>query len=191
MAVQSFDGKTYYFNNASEVPGDFEPLNFAETLKANEAFVAKASKDAADATAAQEAEATAQETQREQQAVTALHQSWDNDITAMTTEGLIPATPAEAEAAKKEVFDYMSAQVAKGINTDNFREAWKAVQFEKQSAKAAEDQKKIDDGKKAAGGMVQPGGAPEPAEPKSRMLTAPPAGVGLDAVHNKYTNDIK
>lgn len=188
VAVRSFDGKTYYFNNVNEMPDDFEFASNVEAIKAGQALSEKATKDAADAAQAVEAKNKADADAATKAGAAELNKNWDTTIKAMTASGVLPADDAKRTEVTAEVFKYMNGKLQKGIVLDNFEEAYKAVQYDKMLAKQAEEQKKLDDNKKNAGSMVQPGGAPEGVKPK--VVDAPPPGVGLDAVHQKYTTQI-
>lgn len=188
IAVRGFDGKTYYFNDLKEVPDDFEPASYKAWGMAVQEFTDKAANDKAHAQADKDLAEQNAAKERQDETAKAIQTSWDTDIKTLTDTKVLPTDQKAREAAVAETYQYIADQLEKGVVIDNFTSAYKSIQYDKMVAKQAEDQKKLDDAKKKNGGMVQPGGAPE--APKGRMVEAPPAGVGLDAVHQKYTHQL-
>lgn len=184
VAVKSFDGKTYYFNSLDEIPEDFEPSSYKETMRAGKEF---ARKEQADEVATETAKVTAQQAEAKQRADD-LQESWEKDATTLVQAGVLPNKPDELEAAKEEVYSYIEAEMKKGNIITNFNQAYKAMKYDERIEQDKADQKKSNDLKKKRGGMVQSGSggsSPSTNSNKGRTIEAPPAGIGLDAVHNR------
>lgn len=184
VSVKSFDGKTYYFNNLDEVPNDFEPASYAETMRAAKDF---ARKEDADEKAERKAEREAAKAQANDR-IKDIQAGWDKDIASLTEAGTLPKETKDAQPVIDEVYEYMEKQLKTGVIVDNFTEAYKAVQYDKMLAKEAEETQALNDAKKKRGGQVQAGGTS--AAPKSTVREAPPQGLSLDAIHAKVLSEL-
>lgn len=177
VAVKAFDGKTYYFNNDSEIPDDFEPASYKENMRAAKEFAIKEQRD------------QAAEDQRQQETVTAetqarvktIQDGWDSDIATLTTAGNLPKDAKERQTVVDEVYTYMEGELKKGVVIDSFEQAWKAVQYDKVIAERANKQEEVNNKKKERGSLVQSGGTASSS--KSIYNTAPPTGTSLDDLH--------
>lgn len=176
VSVKAFDGKTHQFDSLDEVPDDFEPASYKEWGRAVLDFDRKAKDDKQQA----DNEAKEQLDKDNAKAAKDLEKSWETDIKDLAKEGLLPKDLKERGEAAQEVYDYMQSQVDKGVVVNNFREAFKAVSYEKMAKEKADKDKKANDLKKQRGGMVQSGGAPN-SRPGVRR--GPPPGVSLDQLH--------
>jgi hypothetical protein len=175
VAVKSFDGKTYYFNDITEVPADFEPASYTETMRAGKDF---AIKEQNDALAEQQAE---QDSIREQLNTRAqgIQASWAADQKRL---GLKDDDP-EVDKTLQYIEDQMkpTKENPEGVIIESFAQAHKARLYDEHIAAEAAQQDATNQNKKTRGGKVQAGGTSNPNKNVTRE--APPPGVGLDAVH--------
>lgn len=189
VAIKDAEGNTLYFNNLEEVPDDFEPASYKTLMAGTKALLQKEQDDAA-ATKVAESDAV---TAAHKKATDDMQASWEADASKLVQSGVLPNEPKKLEAAKNEVYNYIESELKNGNIITSFNQAYKALQYDKQQAKAVEDQKEVDRAKKERGGVVQPGsggnssGSPAP---RSKIIEAPPSGVGLDAVHARALSQL-
>lgn len=190
VAIEDAEGKTFYFNNLDELPNDFEPATYKGWMVATKALLRKEDTDLANKTKADEA--AAQGVQRER--AEALEKSWDIDAADLTSAGLFPKDETKNLAAREEVLNYMEAEMKKGNTISSFKQAFKAMSFDKEQAAKAEAQKQEDGAKKKRGGVVQPGSGGSTAPPATnrggKVIQGPPSGATLDQVHTHVTSDL-
>lgn len=188
IAIRDSEGTTFYFNNLEEVPDTFEPLSYKELMVGTKALLAKEQEDAKAAAAAEDAKVVAEQ----QKASDDLQKAWENDASALVRAGKLPDEPKKLEAAKEEVYKYIEDEMKKGNIITSFAQAYKSLQYDKQQEANAKKQKELNDAKKKRGAMVQGGGGGGGASnPRTtKVIEAPPAGVGLDAVHNRAINSL-
>lgn len=195
IPIKDAEGKTYYFNNRDEVPEDFEPANYKALMDASTLFARKETKDEA-AQVANEAREREDVMAADTKARTeAMQKSWQEDITKMTTAGILPKDTKKNEAAADEVYAYIESEMKTGNIITSFSQAYKGMMYDREQAKRVEDQKKIDEDKKKRGGMVQSGsggtGTPVTGARGNRVIEAPPVGAGLDAVHRRAVEQLE
>lgn len=182
VSILDAEGKRHYFNNLDEVPDTFEPASYKELMLGTRALMQK---EESDAQAAKDAEKTA--TQRaHKEATDAMQQGWEKDATELSEMGVMPKDAKKLEKAKEEVYDYIESEMKQGNIITSFKQAFKGLMYDKQQIKVAKEQKDIDDMKKKRGDMVQPGsggGTPTDGSKRGRVIAAPAAHAGLDAVH--------
>lgn len=182
VAIVDGEGVKHYFNNLDEVPDDFEPASYKALMVGTRELLKKEETDAAAEVARLDDVAKA-----ELKATTdAMQVSWENDSARLVKDGLFPSDPKKLATAKEEVYQYMEDEMKKGNVITSFNQAYKSLQFDKQQAKAKEDQKEVDAAKKKRGGMVQGGSGSTPpnnGSTRGKVLEAPPSGAGLDRVH--------
>lgn len=173
IKVKSFDGKTYYFNNLDEVPDDFEPASYKEWGRAVQDFTDKAANDRQ----AEIDRAKAEEQKATERRVNDMQKSWDKDIKDL---GLTKEKDID------EVYSYMESQLKEGVVIDNFKQAYKAMKWDRTEEERVKQENKM---KKLRGGMVQ-GGGTMPPEGGRKVFEAPPRGVSLDAVHQNVLRNL-
>jgi hypothetical protein len=183
VAIKDAEGKTFYFNNLDEVPDDFEPASYKSLMIGTKALMEKEQNDKkaeADRAADEVKQAHIEATQK-------MQDSWESDASELVRSGAFPNDPKKLEAAKSEVYDYIESELKKGNVITSFNQAYKSMMYDKQQQDNKDKQKEIDDAKKKRGGIVQSGSGANASDTKgargNKVIEAPPAGVGLDAVH--------
>lgn len=177
VAIKSFDGKTYYFNNDSEVPEDFEPANYKESMRAAKDFAIKEQNDARNAADKATADAaTASATQ-----IKTIQDGWDTDITSLTKAGALPKDEAERKTIVDGVYGLMEAELKAGHTIDSWSQAHEIYMYRQSKVVDADRQKEQNDLKKAKGSVVQSGGSASSAH--GTTLKAPPTGMTPDQLH--------
>lgn len=183
VAIKDAEGNTAYFNNLDEVPDDFEPASYKALMVGTKALLQKEQDDAAAAKDAQ----TSAEQAAHLDATNKLQESWESDASALVQKGLLPNEPSKLASAKEEVYAYIESEMKKGNIITSFNQAYKSLMYDKQQAKAEEDQKNLNDAKKKRGAIVQGGSGGDSGGSSNtrgnKVIEAPPTGVGLDAVH--------
>jgi hypothetical protein len=189
VAVKDADGTTFYFNNSDEIPEDFEPASYKALTKATIELYKKETTDEANASTAEADRLEAERTAENQRQADAMQAAWEVDTKALVDQGLFPKDAKKLVEAQDEVYNYIDSEMKKGNIITSFMQAYKGLQFDKEQVAKAEQQKKIDQAKKNRGGIVQSGSGGSSGDTGSstrgRVITAPPSGVSLDAVHNR------
>lgn len=184
VAVKDINGTTFYFNNLSQVPKDFEPVSYAEMMVATGQLIRKEDRDIK---AAEDAQTRAQQ-EAHAEATTKLQEAWEIDAGKLVNAGALPKDPTKLEAAKAEVYDYIEKEMKDGNIITSFTQAFKGLQYDKQQEAQAKKQKDLNDAKKKRGSIVQGGGGGGDTDGPSRrtkVIEAPPSGVGLDRIHQR------
>lgn len=192
IALKNADGDIFYFNNLNEVPDDFEPISQVQWAKADRAFRDKEQTELVDRTNQFE-----QERERE---VASLNKSWREDIATLTKTGELPKDKADRKAVVEEVFAFMQAELeavkddkdkARRV-IDSFADTFERYQYRKDQIAKIEatnkDKKEKSDLKKDKGSRVTASGN-KPAG-KGKVIEAPPAGLGLDALHESVLGSL-
>jgi len=185
VAIKDSEGNTAYFNSLEEVPDDFEPASYKELMRSVSLLNKKEAKDEA---VAQEAELEAVN-KKSQEDIDAVIKSWDADVAVLTKAGILSDDDALREVEVADTYAYIGKKLSDGISMDSFAEAHKAMKFDQLQEATAADKKKKSDNKKKQGSMVMGGGGATSGKKEggSREIEAPPPGIGLDAVHAKYS----
>lgn len=178
IAVKDSDGTTHYFNNLDEVPDDFEPATYKEWGKAVQDFADKRQSDRA----ADNERKIADNAKAQQAEIDQVTEDWQKDIASMTKSGALPADEKTRETEVGDVYAYISKQLSKGKIIDSFEEAHKAMKYEEWQAKEKVKAEKL---KKDKGSVVMSGSGGSSGKPKA--IDPLPAGIGLDAVHARYS----
>lgn len=183
VAIKDSEGTVFYFNSLEEVPDSFEPLSYKALMVGTRALLKK---EDADEAVAQKVEADRVVAARQKEADD-LEKAWEDEATTLVRSGDLPNEPKKLEAAKEEVYQYIEDEMKKGNIITSFSQAYKGLQFDKIKTEKIEKQKVLNDAKKKRGAIVQ-GGSPSGDGANHRttkVIEAPPQGVGLDAVHNR------
>lgn len=181
ISAKDSDGKVHYFNNLDEVPDDFEPYTYKEWGIAVQDFADKKQSDRiAENERKQREAADAQQTE-----IDDVTKSWEKDITTLTKAGILPKDEAERETEIGDTYAYIAAKLKDGVIIDSFAEAHKGMKYGQMKADLDKKKNEKDKTTKDKGAKVMSGGGQIAGKPKS--AEAPPAGVGLDAVHARYS----
>lgn len=184
------EGNKYYVSDMAQLPDDFEPKSQKDYGMA----IQKLTKEQAKFEGAQASYQKELATHDTSAKMTRLTSSWEQEITRLTAEKVLPAEPAERDKVVNAVYDLMEDEMKKGRVIDNWataheiyegREAKKAVA----AAEAAAAQAAVE-AKKKKGGKVMGGGAPSATGGRPKIMEGPPPGIGLDRVHERVMGSL-
>lgn len=188
------DGNKFYVSDMDQLPDDFEPASQKEYGKSIQSLTREQSKLDADKQAYAADKTTFDNTTQ----IQTLQKSWTDDIVRLTTEKVLPADPAQRKQVVEGVFEVMESEMKKGNVIDSWpvaHELYQAREKAKADAAAAEAAKKNQDAsRKKSGGKVMGGGngagSGGGGSGRGKVIEGPPAGVGLDAVHQKVMGSL-
>lgn len=178
IAVKDYEGSTHYFNNLDEVPEDFEPATYKEWGKAVQKFTDKEQTDRVTEQERQEKASEAESARR----IASIKDAWSADEKKLVDSKALPSDAKDRKPIVDDVFVIMNEKLSDGKVID-FETGFELYQARQNKNAGGEKKKKVVEDKKRRGGMVSGAGTGVNAEPKSRVIEGPPAGVTLDDVH--------
>lgn len=188
VKIRDSDGVEHEFDSIDDVPDDFEPETYKAFAKGVQELTLKAEREAKE----DERIAELKEYKDRESRIKKIQDEWDKEKADLIKDGSMPSDPKEADKITKKVYDKMRREMQEGRNVDSFTHAFQLWDYERQNKERAKQQQELVDEKKKRGAKVLPGGAPTPSKPtmKGKAIEAPPMGIGLDAVHEKYLGSL-